>query len=237
MLAEIHSAKQHVHLAISGQAKPVGDAPDFAFARQEYKHATVSLGHGFFDQARGGVFKPVLFAQGGVQPLRGDWITPSFGGDHRNAAHQRGHRGRIQRCGHHQQHKVVPQGLGNLKAQGEAKVGIQRALVKFIKNDRPDACKFRVGLDHPGQDTLGDDFDPGLVGGFAFTPHTVAHGPPDLFTQRVGHTFCGGPGREPSGLQHDDLALGQRGLEHRERNNRGFTGTGRCLKNRATGLA
>jgi hypothetical protein len=82
-------------------------------------------------------------------------------GDDRRIPHQGGHRGRIQRCRHHQKCKVGPQRAAHLKAKRKAKVGVQAAFVEFVEDHQSHPGKFGVGLDHPCQDAFGHHFDPG----------------------------------------------------------------------------
>ena len=75
--------------------------------------------------------------------------------------------------------------------QGQSQIGVEIALVKFIKNHQPDAGQFRVRLQHAGEDALGHHFDAGGRANTGFQADAVTHGLPHGFTQLPGHKAGG----------------------------------------------
>ena len=145
--SKIHRPEQRADSAISGQVtgqKP-RDTPDLALSGQEYQNTAVGFGHSAQHQIGAGLLQPCGFGQGGVQPAQIHGIAAPFRGDDRDlVTHQGRHRGSVQRGGHRQQDQVVTQRIRDFQTQGQTQIGIERALVEFVKDNGPHARQFRV---------------------------------------------------------------------------------------------
>ena len=93
------------------------------------------------------------------------------------------------------------------KAEGEGRVRLQGAFMKFVENDAGDAGELGIGHETAGQYAFGDDFHAGFTAHAAFQADAVADAPPRRFPERGGHVAGGGTRGQPTGLQHEDGAL------------------------------
>ena len=115
--------------------------------------------------------------------------------------------------------------------QSQSKIGIERTLVKFVEQHCGDTLKHGIFDNAPGENTFGDDFDPGLARDFRAEAHPQADGFADPFAEIVRHALGGGARGEPPRLEHQDTARPVRRLrplfrrEH-ERHPRRFAGAG-----------
>ncbi len=237
---EIHRTEERADGAGGGQAlcQQGFHASDLTLAGQEDQHAAFGFGNGPGDQIGAGVFQPGGLGQGRLQPAQIDGkAAPPGGDDGRAFAHEGSDGFGIQRRGHGQQDQVVTQRPGDFKAEGQSQIGIERAFVEFVEDHRADARQPRIGLDHPGQDAFGHHLDPGFRAGLAVAPDAVAHGLAYGFAQGIRHTLGCGAGGKAAGFQHEDTARGQPRLQHRQRDDGGFPGTGRGLQDRAAMVA
>ena len=136
--------------------------------------------------------------------------------------------------GRHNEHAQV-RSIGFLQQlhQRDRGVGGEVALVEFIEDDHGHTFQTGVGLDAPGEDSLGDHFDAGLLRDPAFEPDQIAHGAPDLLTEGFGHPPGRGNRRDAARFEHQDPSLfrGEH-VEQRKGGARRFAGTGRGLQNR-----
>ena len=87
--------------------------------------------------------------------------------------------------------------------QSQAQIGIERALVIFIKNHQTDASQFRIIENHPGKHTLGHNFDSGAGGNLRLQPHAQANGFADGFAQGGRHPLACRAGSQPPRLQQN----------------------------------
>ncbi len=166
-----------------------------------------------------------------------DRIGAALRADHRRAPHEGGDRGGVQRGGHRQDHQVGSQGAAHLEGQREPQIDIQRAFVEFIEDHEADARQFGIRLQHPRQDTLGHNLDPGGIRHLRRTAHPVADGPARCLAQGVGHPFGAGAGGKAARLEHQDLAGHDACLEQCQRHARRLASAGRRLENRVTRVA
>ena len=143
----------------------------------------------------------------------------------------------IQGRGHHQQPQILPQRLLRFPHQGKAKIGLKRALVELVKDDRRIVLQHRVGLDQPGQDALGHHFNAGRGRHLCIQPCAIANRLAWLFTELPGHESGRRPRRQATGLEHKNLAIAAPGrIEEREGNTGGFAGARWGLQEHGTGL-
>jgi hypothetical protein len=119
------------------------DPPDFALARQEDQHPALRFPPALPHQPR----HCRLQRAGGIgragQPARLDRKGAALGGDDRRIPHQGRHRGGVQRGRHHQKPQVGPQRPAHLQAQRQPQIGIQAALVEFVKDHQRPCRKAR----------------------------------------------------------------------------------------------
>ena len=113
----------------------------------------------------------------------------------------------VERRGHHQELQIVAQALLHVERQRQPKIGIERALVEFVEQQRRDAVERRIVEHHAGEHALGHDLDAGRPRHLRAEAHAVADGLPDLLPKRRRHARRGGARREPARLQHDDLLV------------------------------
>ena len=108
--------------------------------------------------------------------------------EHRGAAAQKfGHRRHIQ-CGRHDnQPQIGAQRRLTFKAKGQTRIGYERTLVKFVKNNAGNVRQVGVFLQHAGQHAFGYNFHTGVATHAAFVAHAVAHKPAGLFAKQGSH--------------------------------------------------
>ena len=117
--------------------------------------------------------------------------------------------------------------------QRQAKVGVQRPLVKFVENHKPDALKRGIGAQHARQYPFSNHLNPCALRNARLATHAVAHRLPHLFTQNRRHVRRRRAGGEPARLQHHQLQPRQpRFVHERQWHARGFAGTRRRLEYR-----
>ncbi len=108
----------------------------------------------------------------------------------------------MERGGHGENDQIIAQRIGDFQAQREAKIGIERAFVKFIEQHRANPGQLRVGLDHPGKNAFGDHFDARGTRDLAIASHTVANGLAGLFTEVLCQPRRGGTGGKSARFEH-----------------------------------
>ena len=209
--------------------------PDLALTGKEDQCRTGGLRKRPERQIRHCILQPLL-AHRLVEPARHHLKTAALGGDD-GGRHQCSHRGGIECGGHGDEKQIVPQGTRDFEAKREAKIGVERAFVKFVKDHRADARQIRIVLQHAGQDPLGDDLNAGVFRHRRSAAHPKTDGLASLFAKAFGHARSGGAGGKAARLQHQDAALGQASVEHRQRHARRLARTGGRLQHHAAGLA
>ena len=154
---------------------------------------------------------PEFGAKGRAHAAQG--LPPRF---HRKAApctaqagtipQQPSHGLHVQRGGHDQQAQVGAQGGPAFQAEGQAQIGLERALVEFVENHAGCLGQFRVGLQQAGQHALGNDFNASVRADEAFLAHAPAHGLPRLLAEQAGHVAAQSPCGHAARLQQQNLA-------------------------------
>ncbi len=112
------------------------------------------------------------------------------------------HRGR-----HDHDDQVVPDRLADFPQQGQRQVAVEAALVELIQDDRSHTFQEGVVEQPAGQDSLGQDLEPGARTAPALESHLIA----DLFPEGpaafLGDARRGGPRRHAPGLQDQDIRV------------------------------
>ena len=158
--------------------------------------------------------------------------------DHRRIAQELRHPRAVDGRRHHQDLQILAQPLLHVARQREAEIGIERALVEFVEQQRRDAVERGIVEHHAREHAFGDDLDPRPARHLGAEPHAIADGLADLFAERRRHARGGGAGREPARLEHDDLlARRPRLLRQHERHPRGLAGARRRDQHRGIGGA
>ena len=130
--------------------------------------------------------------------------TP-FRGDHRRIRERLPEPLVIQRRRHNQQPKVVAQPLLNVEQQRKGQIGLEAALVKFIKDHQPDAGQLRIVLQHTGENTLGDHLQPRGRSNAGFGAHPVPYRLARFFIQQFRQALRHIARRQPARLQQDNF--------------------------------
>ena len=129
---------------------------------------------------------------------------------------------------HHQQFEIVAQALLRIAGQRKAEIGIERALVKFVEQNRGDALERRIVEDQVSEDPLGDDLDAGRARDLGAEANPVAHGLADRLAKRCSHAVGGGARRQAARFQHQYFAiLRPRLAREHQRDAGGLAGAGR----------
>ncbi len=139
----------------------------------------------------------------------------------------------VERRRHHEEAQIRPQMGAGIESQSEAEIGVERALMKFIEENRGNAFEPRIIEDHAGEDALRHDLDAGLGRDARHEPHAQSDRLAEAFAEHIGHTFGRGAGGEPPRFEEHDFALGRPWLiDKREGDARGLAGAGRRRQNR-----
>ena len=161
----------------------------------------------------------------------------AFASDNRRVAEQARNPGAVEGCRHDEQLQVRPQPLLGIAGEREAEVGIERAFVEFVKQDRGDALERGVIEDQVGEDALGHDLDAGLARDLGAEANPVPDHVTDGFTQGLGHAVGGGARSESARFQHQDLALFRPALlRQHQRYARGLAGARRSDQHHGVAL-
>ena len=100
--------------------------------------------------------------------------------------------------------------------------------MELIKNDEPCILQFTIFLDSSGQNSFGDDFNPGSRGYSSVKADLVANGSADWFPQEGCHPGSCGPGRQSSRFQDNYFLFLQPWLLKEGKGDKsGLTGTWR----------
>ena len=110
----------------------------------------------------------------------------------------------VQRRRHDQQAQVLTQPALAVEAERQSQIGMQAALVEFIKNDQPDPLQRRVALQAAGKQALGQHFDTGLARNPPVEADAIADCRADRLAQLFGHARRRRPRRQPPWLQQQD---------------------------------
>ena len=121
-----------------------------------------------------------------------------------------------------------------VERQGEAEIGVERALVELVEQHGGDAVEGGIVEDHADEHALGHDLYPRVRRDEALQADAQADGLAHLLAERRGHAGCGGAGRQAPGLEHDQTpALDPGVIEEGERDAGRLAGAGRGDQHRA----
>ncbi len=100
--------------------------------------------------------------------------------------------------------------------------------MELVEDHQAEVRQLRVVLQPAGENTFGDDLNPGGGTDPTFIAGDVTDGFAHPLTQQIGHTSGCGPGGQPSGLQHHDSAIIQpRFVQQPQWHDGGLAGSGR----------
>ena len=170
------------------------------------------------------------------------WIGAALTGNDRRIVQKSGNRFTVERGRHHQDFQVFAQRLLAVETKRQRQVGVQMALVEFVKNDEPGIFQFRVGLQTAREDALGEHFDAGFRRHLAVEADAVADGLSRRLAEQVRHASASGARRQPPRFEHQNGTAGDPWLvQQREGNVGGLAGAGWRLQHhgrmRGEGLA
>src|SRR5204863_1549081 len=102
--------------------------------------------------------------------------------------------------------RVLAQTQLGVARKRETEIGVERALVEFVEQDGGNALQFRIVEDQPRENAFGHDLDPGLRRYLRTEAYAQADRLAHTPAERSGHAIGGGARRDPTRLQHEDLA-------------------------------
>ncbi len=139
-------------------AKKILRAADFGSARQEGKHRAGIGAQRGRDRIR---HLPLQRRIGFTAEIaRFDRKGATLAGNHGRVAEQFSDPRAVERRRHHENTKVLAQtGLG-VTRQRQTEIGIERALMELVEQDRGDAVQFGIVENLARKDPFGDDLDP-----------------------------------------------------------------------------
>ena len=74
----------------------------------------------------------------------------AFAFDQRRVAEQRAHARAVERRRHDKKPQILAQGRLRVEREGEAEIGVERALVEFVEQNRRDTVERGIVEDHAG---------------------------------------------------------------------------------------
>ena len=123
-----------------------------------------------------------------------------------------------------------------MSSQAEGEVGLETALVKLVEDDATYAVEGRIIGHATAEDALGHNLDTRLGRYLSLETYLIAYGSAHWFVQQLCHAHGYLSGCHAAWLKNDDAAFGQC-LEHGERQQRRFSGTGGRYDNGGVTLA
>ena len=169
-------------------------AADLAGARQERQHRAGFRAHGL----QHGVRHLPLDRRARVAPeitrLHRESAAQAF--DHRRIAEQFCDARAVDGRRHDQELEVFAQPLLHVAGERQTEIGVERALVEFVEQQRGDAVERRIVEDHAREHALGHELDAGPPRHLGAEAHAIADGVADRLAQRVRHARGGGAGGE-----------------------------------------
>ena len=237
LLRQRHAAVQRVHPhAGHGVAREtLGHAPLFTGARQEHQYIALGGFECFANHARRGRLDAFIATRGAIVRLDGEHAP--LAAQHRRrpalVGQQRRHRDAVERSRHHQHAQFITQMTLRFQHQRQAKVGVQRPLVKLVEDYEPDVLERGIAAEHARQYPFSNHLNACAFRNACLAAHAVAHRLPHLFTQHRRHVRRRRAGREPTRFQHDQLQPRQPRFVHEHQwHARGLAGTRRRLEYR-----
>ena len=99
--------------------------------------------------------------------------------------------------------QVVAQALLRVEREGEAEIGVERALVELVEQHRRRPLERRIVENLPCEHALGDDLDAWRFETRLCSAHAQADRLADFFAERRGHAGSGGACGEPARLEQE----------------------------------
>ena len=210
----------------------LGDAADLALPRQEDEDRAGLLRERRERHARDLVLDAGAWGPPDVAGRDGPGAAFAF--DQRRGAEEGANPRAVERRRHDQNPQVFAQAGLRVERERKAEIGLERALVKLVEQDRADALQRRIVEDHAGEHALGHDLDARAGGDEALEPDAKADRLADALAQGRRHARRRGARGEPARLEEEEaLAPGPGLVEKRERRARRLAGAGRGDKHRA----
>ena len=217
-------AMQFMHdYVFANCTQTVHGAVNFAHAGQENQNVAIFLGQCLPDRAHDIGFDCLFGATADISEIQ----RPSFAValDHWRIAHQLRKSGTIQGCRHGKHTQIGPEGGLCLKRKRKAKVAVDAAFMDFVKQDRRNADKLRVGDDTVSKNALGHDQYAAIRALFAIQPCRVANPSPDDFAQPLRNAFCRHTRGKAAWGQQQNLAVAIGLIQQCRGDHRGLTRT------------
>ena len=217
---------------LSGQSRL--ELPDLPGAGQEGEDIPRLLHQGLADGAGHG-WQPVRSRVAvGVTDL--DGMAAAGGLDEGGATQEVRQGSGVQGGGHGQEAQVGAQAGDHVQGQGQAQGGLQVLLVELVEEDGADPGQGRIDLEAPGEESLGQDLDPGAGADAPLEADLVADRLAQGLPQQVRHAGGGEARRRPSRLQQQEALAGQPVLREQGQGHAGgFAGAGGGLQEGMTG--
>jgi hypothetical protein len=89
----------------------------------------------------------------------------------------------------------------------ETKIGIKRALMELVEQNRGDVLQRGVVENEVAEDPLGHDLDPGIARDLRAKADPIPHGVANRFTKRCRHAVGSGARRQAARFQHQYFAI------------------------------
>ena len=121
-----------------------------------------------------------------------------------------------------------------VQREGKPQIGVEAALMKFVKNETAYPRQFGIILKKARQHALRDHGDPSGGAYPALQPHAVPDRLSDLFAEQGRHVPGGVPGGHAPGFEHQNAVSGKPvRAEQSQRHPRGLARAGGGFKNTA----
>ena len=218
--------REHVGTGVDEARRQRACGPcDLALSGQEHQHITGMPEQRVLDSAPGLLFEFLLATR---REMRDGHRPAAPGAAQAWCVEEIGEAFAIERRRHQHDAQVRPQRGLHVQRQREAEVAGQMTFVELVEQQRANAIQRRIVLQHPRQDALRDDFDPGPRGHLVVETDAIADGLADAFTALPRHEPRSRTRGDATRFKHHDPAAIEPGfIEQRERHLRGLAGAGR----------
>ena len=174
---------------------------------------------------------------GAGQMVQGDGVLAAGGADDGGTVEEARYRLGVERGGHDEEAKVGAERAFHLAGEGEAEIGVERALVELVEDHEADAVEPGIGLQAADEEAFSYHFEAGGGAGPALEAHGVTDCFSDLLAEEIGHALRRLAGGEAARLEHQDRSTGEPGLgQQQEGDERGLARAGRCGQHGPAGI-
>ena len=147
--------------------------------------------------------------------------------DHRRIAEETCHARGVERRRHDDDAQILAQSRLRIERQGQAEIGVERALVELVEEDGANAGQRGIVEDEARENALGDHFDARFRSDARIEAGADADGFADLLAGQLRHAFGRGAGGQAARLQQQDLGAPEpRRIEQCRRHARRLAGAG-----------